>query len=615
MLLLAAVLGLIGIAIVSLFGWGSLCRRTLRMQRGVWPTTVGLGLASVIFAGGILNLVRLAYPWALAGVVVIGVIVAVATFARDPGWRAIRSAPALVVVAVVLTVLTFAVLTQLRQPVYNFHDDFQKYFAHVTRMVQTGTVSGSLLNGIGSQTLGAQAFLQGFVVAFLPIAYINGLDSVLGLVLCLLLASQVAGRFSAVMTLLCLLSVVLIAPQQANVSALYTGAALIMAVVNISADPREASDPAAMGLLYAALIALKSTFALFVGLHLLAVVLSDWRRGIRAGLASVLFLLPWLLLSAPLYLAALRAPAPAALPGRNEPPNILELFSNDPLSYGSTALDYSFLMAAIGFCGLFAIWVADDRLRQSARMTAAACFSGVAAYVIQTLVLSPMNAGVEQAIRYCTPLAIGIAPAAFGLAALHASASPRLASWKLRKVLPLVLAAVPLAAFGSSLRDRVDEALKSGSVTALSWLAEDPDYVAYNREVLFGHVRKDVAKLQRLVPLGEPIIAWMNAPFYLDYVRNPIIDIGSGGLITPWAGTAQARYVIWDYLGFATKTPDDWADEMEDDGALVKMIADRSLHAYRRLEDLRKSGQLLYDDGRIAVIRFDGPTTLAKIGV
>src|SRR5690348_2230058 len=163
MLLLATAISLTGLAVVSLLGWGSLCRKALRMQRGAWPTTAGLGLASVIFAGGILNLVRLAYPWALAGVAVIGVILAARPLVQDQVWRPIRLGPALVVVAVVLTVLTFAVLTQLRQPVYNFHDDFQKYFAHVVRMVQTGTVSGSLLNGIGSQTLGAQAFLQGFV--------------------------------------------------------------------------------------------------------------------------------------------------------------------------------------------------------------------------------------------------------------------------------------------------------------------------------------------------------------------------------------------------------------------------------------------------------------------
>src|SRR5437588_3605107 len=107
MLLLATVLSLIGLAVISLSGWGSLCRRALRMQRGAWPTTIGLGLASVIFAGGILNLVRSAYPWALAGVVGIGVIVAAVTFVRDHRLRAVRLGPALVVVAVVLTVLTF----------------------------------------------------------------------------------------------------------------------------------------------------------------------------------------------------------------------------------------------------------------------------------------------------------------------------------------------------------------------------------------------------------------------------------------------------------------------------------------------------------------------------
>jgi hypothetical protein len=56
-------------------------------------------------------------------------------------------------------------------------------------MVETGTVFGSPLNDIGFDTIGGQAFLDGFVVAFLPIRYINGVVA-FALILCIMLASQ-----------------------------------------------------------------------------------------------------------------------------------------------------------------------------------------------------------------------------------------------------------------------------------------------------------------------------------------------------------------------------------------------------------------------------------------
>ena len=86
--------------------------------------------------------------------------------------------------------MIFTIATQLPPSIYNFHDDYQKYFAYPVRMVETGTVFGSPLSAMGLQTLGAQAFLDGFVVAFFPIGYINGVDAVFGLFLCLILAAQ-----------------------------------------------------------------------------------------------------------------------------------------------------------------------------------------------------------------------------------------------------------------------------------------------------------------------------------------------------------------------------------------------------------------------------------------
>jgi hypothetical protein len=64
-------------------------------------------------------------------------------------------------------------------------------------------------------------------------------------------------------------AVVLINPQIVNVSSRYSGSALFLAVIAFCCDPREMKDhaqnvvpnPGALGMLYAAVIALKTTFA------------------------------------------------------------------------------------------------------------------------------------------------------------------------------------------------------------------------------------------------------------------------------------------------------------------------------------------------------------------
>jgi hypothetical protein len=169
----------IALATLMLWGWGQAFRRALSLEPGTWPSTVALGMAVVVFLGGILNLARIVYPWALALVSVTGMLLS---------------------------------LIALR-PV---------------RMLETGTVFGSPLSAMGMQTLGAQAFLDGFAVAFFPIQYINGVDAVFGLFLCLILASQITQH--RLMTMVCMLSVIYINPQHVNISTLYCGSALIMAI-------------------------------------------------------------------------------------------------------------------------------------------------------------------------------------------------------------------------------------------------------------------------------------------------------------------------------------------------------------------------------------------------
>jgi hypothetical protein len=404
--------------------------------------------------------------------------------------------------------------------------------------------------------LGGQAFLDAFSVAFFPLPYINGVGAALGLFLCMMLASQFK-------RILATLSVFIINPQYVNISALYTGSFLMMGAI-------VEEDSVVTGLLYAGLIALKSTFVLFVAVHLAAT-----RRVKAAGFAA-LFLAPWILLHAPHYLH-LFGPTVADLGVR--PVEGFNIFSTTPLDYGSTPLAYTLLMVAVALCGV---------LRHQVDAVALSCFAMPAAYLIMVYVSGPRNAGYEQAIRYFAPFAIAIAPVAFGSV----------------ESIPVAIAAVSLAAFLPSLRDRMEQAVHSGSVLAFSWLAPDPDYIAYSQQVLYGDMRGRVREAQAKVPPGDAMVVWINAPFYLDFARNRVADVEPGaGLIAPWSKIPSgAHYFIFEYGGYATVDEESYLDDMAEGPDFMRRVSAARLNMTRRLSELmRAAPQKLYDDGSIAV--------------
>jgi hypothetical protein len=586
-MIFAASLFLIAVATLMFLGWGSTFLKLLRIEPKSWSTTVALGMAAVVFIGGILNLARLAYPISLAAVAGIGLV------AASLALRTIDRPP-LIVAIIILTVTIFTIATQLPPSIYNFHDDYQKYFAYPVRMVETGTVFGSPLSAMGLQTLGGQAFLDGFVVAFFPIVYINGVDAVFGLCLCLLLASQVTK--DRVMSVVCVLSVVFINPQYVNISTLFCGSALIMAMLAVE-------DAASLGLLYAALIAMKPIYAVFVAIHLVAVALTQakpplphrLRWLLRTALAAALFLSPWALVHAPNYIAALRAHHPAPTPVAGEiDGDPINLFSLDPLPYGSTAANYTALASAFAICGVIC-W------RSKSYKTVAWCGTGVATLLIFVYVLGPMQYGYEHGLRYFTPVAIGLAPAIFG------SAAHRL-RWLL-----LMVAIIPLAAFGPSLLTRVGAEISTHSAASYSWLTTDPEYLEYNQRVLTGRERRDVKALQEGVPAGEPILTWTTTPFYFDYRRNRIIDIDTAGIGVPWATLPAARYLIWDYAGFATEDAEFYEKTALNAGAGERRDSMRTLDFIRLLESMVEKGEVLYDDGEVEVVRIKTQVPLPAV--
>jgi len=131
---------------------------------------------------------------------------------------------------------------------------------------------------------------------------------------------------------------------------------------------------------------------------------------------------------------------------------------------------------------------------------------------------------------------------------------------------------------------------------------KDPEYLAYNRNVLAGSESRDVKALQDRVPAGEPILTWTNTPFYLDYRRNRIYDIDTAGIAVPWSNLPSAHYLIWDYNGYATIDVDEYEERSLNRGAGERKDSMRTLDFIRRLNSMVEQGEVLYDDGKIRVV-------------
>jgi hypothetical protein len=632
----------------GLYGWGGLARRAMGLPAGTWPMTVAIGLAAWIAIGGVLNVLRIAYPVAICVLLAIGCIFAVRSLwsgrvqAQTIDLKTRKDGAAWFYPAVWLglasVIIGFAAVTQAAPGAFSPHDDYQKYFVHVVRLVQTGTLFGSPLNTLGSETLGGQAFLQCLFVGFLPIATINTADAVFCFGLTVLLAGGLALKRPALapVALLAMLVIGLIEPQYVSVTALYSAAALMFATVTLSADEREFAaaggdfpSSAAIGLFYAALVALKSTSALFVALHflfcttadVLAAALATGRVGapLRRAMATcgwgVVFIAPWIALYGPLYWSAWTTPiAPLPIAAPVPATEAINLLATDMLFPGGSYAQYTFACAACLICG--AMVLARRRLSDPpvARFVAI-CVAAPAAYLIMLLVMAPLLAGHLTALRHVLPVLIGMVPALVILCGSFAISS----DGKLRRnlipanIIPLMsgaLAAVLVVWSAPDFWSRYQLLARTGSMLAFlrGWEAEPTDrLIAMSRDILQDpSTARHVAELQKQVPAGEALLAWIETPFWLDFNRNRIIDADIGGLANPWSRTPPVSYVLWQYGGPGIRQPSHYAAQMQGPGRRETLLAARGIYYASRLQNLLPRSQVLANDGNMVLLRI-GP--------
>jgi hypothetical protein len=647
---------------LSLFGWGRLLENFFQIS---WPfsLTISLGMAGWIFLGGILNLLGLAYPLALDSIILFGLAYSALTFLRS--WRLqvfsnyrnlyfskdylLRFLPAAIVI---LTVFIFVAYSISSPKAFNFHDDLEKYLSHPIRMLATGSLGGSAFNALGSETFGGQAFLHGFAVAHWPLGYVNTIDSVFAFVLCLMMLMSVAlrTRLPFWFILLVVTVPIFINPQYVNISSIYTAVVLILLLfLGLWVQVKEQNDafttwPCAawLGLVYAALVALKTVYLLFVVVHFTILLVGliclsySWKDVLlwttKVTACVIVFISPWVLLYYSnwiAFLANIIAPHTYALDSGyyRYTQKAINLLSLDPLFYdfSSTFAHYTLTMILVALCSIFLfVYKLPNELKYKMQTLTefAACVTAPILYFASIVIIAPRLLGPDEGLRYVCPVIIAAVPAALIIASTRVSAAIQGNNIKnqLQKypvVIFVIFAMGVIGCFSSSLAERAKQAIHYGSLLSFQKRARNPEYIAYNRYAFSSDAKKEVQTAQQMVPEGALLIAWTPLAFHLDYNRNRIVDIDPAGLANPWLDfpfgkdlsdgvkyfiDSGAYYILWHYRSYAVRPVGNLREEAASPYPRAHTIGVRTHQLVEMLYDMTQDSQILGNNGSIVIM-------------
>ena len=136
-------------------------------------------------------------------------------------------------------------------------------------------------------------------------------------------------------------------------------------------------------------------------------------------------------------------------------------------------------------------------------------------------------------------------------------------------------------------------------------MACSEDYIDYNKDVLSNKKKFEIQKWQENIPKNVPVMVWINAPFYLNFKRNEIIEIDIAGFDNPWTIFPSAEYMILEHTGYATRTLK-YLDYQSKTASLYdRKVAIRTIQHINKIRDLNNSGKLkiIKEDSEVLIFR------------
>ena len=124
--------------------------------------------------------------------------------------------------------------------------------------------------------------------------------------------------------------------------------------------------------------------------------------------------------------------------------------------------------------------------------------------------------------------------------------------------------------------------------------------------------------MQRLVPEGETLLAWISLPLHLDFQRNRIFDVQPAGLGSPmqdfpfgvgadegieYFRTHGVRYVLWQHSGTAVRDDGELMYRASKPYAYNRRSFQNTLAFNKMLRAVSRRSEILHDDGTFLLFR------------
>jgi hypothetical protein len=305
--------------LVSFTGWGRATGKLFRSPRLPASVACSLGIASIVFLGGWLNLAHVIYPGVLFAITAIGLLFYVVTRNQRPeeyGWlrfwkNASRGTKILLILALLILILRVAATVRLSD--FRVDDDGSGYLVFPQKMLEMHHFAADPFSDRRViSSLGGSYLLQTFVIAATSLANIGMADRTLGLILIFFALFELGVAFGlspfkiAVMEL-----IACVVPQETfNLTFTVLPIALFLAMIwMIFMTPDQSENQRwrsglLLGAIGGAILSLKSTFLPYIGaVALIPYLFLFWRKRrsnalwlpIVAGLGTVATVAAWML--------------------------------------------------------------------------------------------------------------------------------------------------------------------------------------------------------------------------------------------------------------------------------------------------------------------------------
>lgn len=304
--------------LVSLTGWGRTIGKLFRVPTLPASPACTLGIATMIFLGGLLNLFHVIYASVLIGLVAVGLLLYLLSFKRRPeayrwmrAWNSVSRLTKLLV-AIALLILICRVAATVRLGEFRVDDDASAYLVYPQKMLASHHFARDPFSDRRIiSSLGGAYLLQAFILAPTSLPHIGMADRTLGLILIFaaLFDLGIALGLSPPQIAWMALIVYLVPQPTFNLTFQILPIALFIAMIWMISKAVEEEQTTRwryallVGVIGGAIISLKSTFLPFVGaLALFPFLLIFWRRTksqsgmlpLIAGLGALVVLAAWM---------------------------------------------------------------------------------------------------------------------------------------------------------------------------------------------------------------------------------------------------------------------------------------------------------------------------------